>query len=98
MSRFTVRFSDEAADEIRAAARWYRQADPELDRLFRTALQDCVRAIQGNPEAFPVVLDRSRRALMRTFPYGVYYSVLGQTIFVVAVYHSRRDPRKLEDR
>jgi len=40
MSRFTVRFGDDAADEVRAAARWYQQADPELERLFRTALRN----------------------------------------------------------
>lgn len=58
MSRFSVRFGDEATEEVRAAARWYRQADPELERLFRAALRDCVRSIQENPEAYPVVLDR----------------------------------------
>lgn len=35
---------------------------------------------------------------MRTFPYGVYYTVLGRTIFVIAVYHSRRNPDRLTDR
>lgn len=98
MSRPSVRFSDEAADEVRAAARWYRQADLELERQFRSALRRCVRTIQANPEAFPVVLDRSRRALMRTFPYGVYYTVLDQTVFVIAVYYSKRDPDRLQDR
>ena len=66
--------------------------------MFRSALRDCVRAVSSNPEAFPLVLDRTPRALMRTFPYGVYYTIIGQTIVVTAVYHSKRDPRGLEDR
>ena len=50
------------------------------------------------PERFPVVHPQCRRALLRRFPYGVYFVSTRQLISVVACMHVRRDPRRWEER
>lgn len=39
-----------------------------------------------------------RRALLRRFPYGVFYEVHGSEIVLLACFHSARDPQEWQDR
>jgi plasmid stabilization system protein ParE len=52
----------------------------------------------ANPELFPVVHRQTRRALLRRFPYGLYYRIVNDQIVVVACMHGRRDPRQWQSR
>ena len=38
------------------------------------------------------------RALLERFPYSVHYAVEPDALIILAVFHHRRDPRKLEGR
>jgi hypothetical protein len=42
------------------------------------------------------VYPRVRRASLRRFPYGVFYTIREDRIDVLAVYHARRRPRTFE--
>jgi hypothetical protein len=50
------------------------------------------------PERFPVVHLQCRRALLRRFPYAVYFVPSVDLISVVGCMHARRDPRRWEER
>ena len=72
---------------------WYDAGTPGLgDDLLRAvdaALQQAARF----PESFPLIGPTVRRALVRRFPYGVFYAVLDTEILVLAVVHARQHPR-----
>ena len=40
----------------------------------------------------------TRRAVVRRFPYGIYFRVLGDEIIVTGVIHGRRHPRRWQSR
>lgn len=65
-----ISIKPEAEADIADACRWYRERAQELDTGFLQAVDSCLSAIQRNPEAFPIVHRRIRRALMRKFPLG----------------------------
>ena len=44
------------------------------------------------PLQFPVVRGNIRRALLRGFPYGVFFTVHADTVQVLAVVHLHRHP------
>jgi hypothetical protein len=44
------------------------------------------------PESAPVVHGSFRRALLRRFPYCVFYSIEGEEAVVVGCFHAHRDP------
>jgi plasmid stabilization system protein ParE len=69
-----------------------------LGREFLRAVDHCIAAIRRRPQAYQVVVRRTRRALLRRFPYGVFFEVLGGEIVVYAVFHGARDPRAWERR
>jgi plasmid stabilization system protein ParE len=62
----------------------------ELDRV--------VRLIKAYPLAFPEVELEIRRCLFARFPYSLIYGVDGETIVVIAVAHSHREPLYWIDR
>jgi plasmid stabilization system protein ParE len=81
-----------AQADITAAVRWYEERDKGLGAEFLRALDACFANIQRSPESHALVHPRVRRALLRRFPYGVFYVVEQQRISVIACLHVRRRP------
>ena len=50
------------------------------------------------PERYPLVRGRARRALLRRFPYAVYFVATPELVSVFACLHARRDPRLWRER
>jgi plasmid stabilization system protein ParE len=74
MSR-TLIIRPEAQDELAAAERWYEQQRPGTGAAFVQAVDAVIARILSVPELYSVVHDDVRCALLRRFPYGVYYRV-----------------------
>jgi plasmid stabilization system protein ParE len=91
-------FRPEARDEIDEAYAWYEHQRAGLGEEFLSAIRDVLDRIQETPEAHAQVYRDVRRGVTRRFPYGVFYRVEADRIVVLAVYHSRRDPRGWRDR
>jgi plasmid stabilization system protein ParE len=86
-----IHYRAEAADEVTAARRWYHDQSAEIASAFQSALQHVEALIAAHPKAFPLVHADFRRALMRRFPYAVYYRPFGAgDLEIVAVLHERQ--------
>ena len=57
-----------------------------------------MEGIRRHPETHPIVHDTYRRALIRRFPYGVFYGCEEETVIVYAVFHTSRNPEKWRQR
>jgi toxin ParE1/3/4 len=82
--------------DLDEAYEWYEARSEGLGEAFLRAVSACFARISSHPEAFPEVEHRVRRARLRRFPYGVFYVLRGEAIDVLAVYHSRRRPRRFD--
>lgn len=71
----------------------YEQQRSGLGREFRTATERTLSWIAERPLAYPEVLGRWRRALVPKFPYSIIYRPVGDTIYVLACFHTHRNPR-----
>lgn len=98
MKTYEILISSDAEDDIRAAVEWYQSLDAGLETEFLRALDACLSSIQRNPEQYPLVYKNVRRALLRKFPYGIFYFVFTDTIAVLACFHTSRDPKDWRDR
>jgi toxin ParE1/3/4 len=94
--RLVVRPAAEA--DITDAALWYEARATGLGADFLRVVAVALAEIQRMPERFPVVQMQCRRALLRRFPYGIYFVASAELISVVACMHARRDPRRWEER
>ena len=83
----------EAESDIGDAYAWYEKQREGLGFDFLLCVEETIDRIRETPEAYPRVHKQARRALIRRFPYGVFYIVETDKVVVVAVYHGRRDPK-----
>jgi len=91
-------FRPQADQEVQSARRWYEEQRPRLGIEFANAIDEVVERISSNPLAFPIVHNETRRAVVRRFPYGIYFRVSEDQIVVTAVMHGRRHPRRWQGR
>jgi plasmid stabilization system protein ParE len=87
-----------AAADVEDAFAWYERQRPGLGVDFRLELQAALDRVSEKPELYQMIRRDTRRALLRRFPYGVFYRVYPEAIVVVAVMHGRRDPRRWQSR
>jgi plasmid stabilization system protein ParE len=98
MTRRRLEIREEALAEAIEARRWYAQWSPAAADLFLAELDDIFDSILRSPERWPVYTRRTRRALLRRFPYLIVYRVLDDRIVVVAIAHANRRPGYWHDR
>ena len=87
-----------ARQDIAAGFAWYEQQSPGLGLEFVRCVEATVVSIQRHPEMYPAVLANYRRALVRRFPYVVFYALEPPRIVVYAVFHCAQDPEKWKAR
>jgi plasmid stabilization system protein ParE len=93
-----VVFTPEADDDIAEAYGWYEAREPGLGEDFLRCVEACVLVIQRHPEIFPVAVDEFRRALIRRFPFEIFYEQAGDAIHVYSIFHCSQDPQKWRKR
>jgi plasmid stabilization system protein ParE len=91
-------FRPEAEAELLDTRAWYEGERVGLGAIFAAAVETTVTAILQNPLAYPRVKGDTRRALVRRFPYAVYFRPIKDEIIVLAVMHGRRLPRHWRSR
>jgi plasmid stabilization system protein ParE len=84
--------------DLTEAALWYEDQRSGLGVQFTAELDRTLERIVDSPSQFPLVRRKARRALMRTFPYHVYFDLRGDQVVVLAVYHERRHPDGWKER
>jgi plasmid stabilization system protein ParE len=90
--RLPIRFLPEAEEEVIDTARWYDGQRPGLGDEFLARLDNLLDAIDSRPESFQQVFQDIRRAVMRRFPYCIYFRIREHDLTVIAVLHGRRNP------
>jgi toxin ParE1/3/4 len=87
-----VEFDPEADIELREAAAYYEFRKHGLGERFIKAVEATTARIAASPEQFPIVDADIRRALVRVFPYGVWFTIEKEHIRIQAVAHCHREP------
>jgi plasmid stabilization system protein ParE len=89
---YNVIVRPEAAREIQEAFDWYEGRGEGLGLEFLRAADACLSGVRRNPSAFQPVHDQVRRALLRKFPYALFYLLSDDTLVIIACFHVRRSP------
>lgn len=87
-----------AKRDVRLAYEWYEEQKPGLGGTFLGRVEECLGNIQRSPKAFQPIGDNARRAVVKQFPYVVFYRIEGTVIYVYSVFHTSQDPKKWMER
>ena len=79
--------------EFEEAVNWYDEQRKGLGEEFLHEIDELVFRMSEHPARYPVVFADVHRAMTRRFPYSVIFRTRSSTLVVLAVFHSRRDPR-----
>lgn len=88
----TVEFHPEASAEYDEAALYYESKESGLDLRFIVCVEEAINGILGNPLRWRLFAGDVRRALIRVFPYGVFYNVNKDVVLIIAVAHCSQKP------
>lgn len=95
MAEVIVRRAAQA--DVREAALWYESGRPGLGSEFTLQFDALVERIAQSPLQFPEIGSGVRRALLRRFPYAIYFVVAVYPV-VIAVLHQHRHPDTWKER
>ena len=88
----------QAEAELLDARDWYEEQCAGLGEAFASEVDMVLARIVQTPLAYPRVQDETRRALIRRFPYAIYFQTMSDEIVVLSVIHGRRHPRRWQSR
>ncbi|MFY7884040.1 MAG: type II toxin-antitoxin system RelE/ParE family toxin [Dolichospermum sp.] len=96
--KYVLVFRPEVGDDLRDAYDWYESQQAGLGDEFIDCVDDLLNQIGMMPESYAIVYLDIRRAVIKRFPYAVYYRVISSRVVVTAIFHGRRDPKSWRSR
>jgi plasmid stabilization system protein ParE len=97
---YQIQVKLQAELEMEEAIAWYESQSLGLGVEFLIEFLSLSDAIASKPSFFTMKSPPFRRALMKKFPYAIYYAVNDQKqeVVILSVWHVKRDPEKLKKR
>ncbi|MBU0575844.1 MAG: type II toxin-antitoxin system RelE/ParE family toxin [Proteobacteria bacterium] len=93
-----VRLISPANLELDEAIRYYDHQLPGLGLRFFQEASAAIERIRLMPEAWTKVGERTRRCILKGFPYALLYVIGTDEILITAVAHLHRDAEHYKDR
>lgn len=93
-----VVFYPGAEDELKEAILWYGNQQKGLDIEFVRCIDDAIQKIKRNPGLYPIEFENYRKKVVRRFPFKIIYEIMDDHIYILAVFHSRRNPNQVKIR
>jgi plasmid stabilization system protein ParE len=90
--------SPEAEADLADARSWYDGQRAGLGDEFLQCVEAVFEDVRRIPSLYGEVFQDLRLGLVRRFPYAVVYRADDDQVTVVAVYHTRREPRAWQSR
>ena len=93
-----LRFALEVEQDLSEAYEWYEARRGGLGEEYLSCVDATIQAICRFPLAHRKAHQEYRRALVRRFPYAVFYEYVDEILTVYCVFHTSRDPLKWRKR
>ncbi len=91
-----VRLSSHAEQQIAEAAAHHESLEKGLGPRFIDSVHEAIEDIGRFPEAYRRMRGTTRRIMLRTFPWGLFYHRLPDCILVTSLIHLHSDPKSWE--
>lgn len=89
---FNLIIKTKAKHDLKTALNWYKLQRDDLAKQLLIKVDYSLAKIRANPFHFQERYKGIRIAFTKTFPYGIYFTVENDTIFVHAILHNKQNP------
>jgi plasmid stabilization system protein ParE len=93
MKQYKIVITPTAQKDIQTGKNWYETKQNLLGNEFIDAIESAIKKIQSNPRLFSLIYKGIRRAMVKRFPFGIYYFLKDDIINIFAVIHFSRNPK-----
>lgn len=95
---YSLIIKPKAQQDIREAIEWYKEQSENLPQKLLNRIDECLGRIEQNPEYYQKRYKDIRIIFTKKFPYGIYYTVEENTVFVHAILHTKQNPETAQKR
>ncbi|MEI9945698.1 MAG: type II toxin-antitoxin system RelE/ParE family toxin [Chitinophagaceae bacterium] len=96
---FRIEYHETVESEVREILDWYKEKSSSASFNFLSQLNLTEKAIANNPLAYQIVSKLGiRRAILRKFPYKVYFSIDAPIVYILAIIHFTRSNHYVQKR
>ena len=95
---FEIIITPFAESDIKQSIKYYNSKSERLGKIFIEEVDSIFERIKYNPELFPIAFDKTRKAIVKRFPYNVYFVITNSKIFITAVFNTWRQPKIWKNR
>ena len=92
MNTFNLIVSPFAEVDLKVAFEWYNLQKENLGNEFISEVDFTIKRIKINPLQFPIKQKDIRKAVLKRFPFTIYFVVNEKLITVFAIFHNSRNP------
>ncbi len=89
-----LRYTGRARDDLDIAFAWYEEQRYGLGFEFLVCVEASIETILQMPKLYARQHGIFRRALVRRFPFSIFYTIEKEEIVVHAIFDNRQDPAK----
>ena len=93
----TIEILDKAEDDLVSGFAFYESRQAGLGVYFRESLSFDIESLQIHGGIHRIVYRNYHRALSRRFPFAIFYTVSGETVFIHGVVDCRRRPAWIKE-
>ena len=93
MSLYRLIINPFAEKDLQVSIDWYNHQKENLGDDFILEVENILLKIHDNPLQFPKVKGKIRRAVLKRFPFGVYFFIRKDIINIFAIFHFSRNPQ-----
>lgn len=90
---FTLVFNSAIESDLTDIYDYYELQLPGLGSDFLLSVDATLNYIQREPLHFQKIYRNNRKANLRRFPYGVFFLLSKETIYILTVTHLTRNPK-----
>lgn len=97
---YTVRYRSRALQDVEQVLSWYAENVPHVVQRFESEISDAEVLLSDSPLAFRRVRGGTRRVVLRSFPYKLWYVVDEdrRIVRILACISQHQDEQKFKSR
>lgn len=94
----TLKLHPLAENDLIIALNYYFEISPKLKKKFLAQVDKQFNNILNSPNLYQYETETSQKVLMKKFPYIIIYEQYEEIIMILAIFHTKQNPKKLTQR
>ena len=94
----TLKLHPLAENDLKIALNYYYEISPKLEKRFLSHIDKQFTNILSSPDLYQYETKTSQKVVMKKFPYIIIYEQYEGALMVLAIFHTKQSPSKLEER